>query len=106
MVARFALAVLLLAPLTARAAWVVLPFQSNLDDPRVAETFRELLAEGLQREGTPAQLVDAETCRDSVCARAVGERHKAAVAVHGSLRQLGTNVIVIATAVNVADGEV
>lgn len=101
------LLVLLLAPVSASAApWALLPFQSNLDEPRVAETFRELLAEGLQREGEPVQLVDSEACRDAVCARDVGERFGAGVAVFGSLRWLGQNIIVIATAVNVADGSI
>jgi hypothetical protein len=103
---RLALVFLLAAPATARAHWAVLPFQSNVDDARVGETFRELLAEELQREGTPVQLVDAAICRDALCARQVGEQVKADVAIYGSLRQLGSNVIVMATAVNVKDGSV
>lgn len=102
-----ALAALLLTPLAAGAQkWAVLPFQSNLDDPRIADTFRELLAEGLQRDGTTVQLADDGTCRDAPCARDVGARHGAEVAVFGGLRWLGQHVIVIATAVNVGDGSV
>jgi hypothetical protein len=99
-----------LVPRTSLAApgetWAVLPFNAEGVDPNVASTFRELLQTDLAPL-TQAQFVVAPyACADPVCAHAASAKLNAHVVVFGTLRPLGSKILVTASAVDGHTGQV
>lgn len=99
----------LLAPSAARAAdatWAVLPLAARGVDPGAAEIFRDLLQSELSSRTGDQFIMGIRVCADVPCAKAAGDRLGAEVVTFGAISQLGADLIVTVTAVDVATGTI
>ncbi|MFT4976893.1 MAG: hypothetical protein ACI8S6_002798 [Myxococcota bacterium] len=88
------------------ATWAVLPMLSSGTDPQAAAVFRDLLQHELSTRSRAGFVAGGRPCPDVPCAIAAGEELGVQRIAFGSLSQLGGDLIVAVTAVDVVQRSV